>query len=489
MSSRPLRLLAFDLGASGGRAVLGTLERGCLRLAELHRFANAPVRRGGHWHWDTDRLWREILHALRLCAGRGIRLDSIGFDAWGVDFCLLDAEGQPVGLPFSYRDPHTGPAFRALLRRADCAAIYRRTGIQFLPINTLCQLRALRGSAELGRARRLLFIPDWFNYRLCGISATERTIASTSQLLDLQGRWSSPMLALAGVPRSLMPSLVPTGSVLAPLLPSIRRSAGLGPVPVIATAGHDTAAAVAAVPAEGKDWAFISCGTWSLIGVESDKSCTSAAALRANLTNEAGVGSTFRVLKNVTGLWLLQRLLRLYPGASAADAVSAARSAPPWRSLINPDWTGFANPHDMRAAIRSFCRRTGQPVPRGLGQLARCIIESLALRHAATIAELAALAGRPIYRIHLIGGGARNALLCRLTADCCGLSVLAGPAEATAIGNTLVQAMALGAVDSLESVRAVVRRSSPAREFRPGPPPPVAAVDRARRLRQSETSL
>lgn len=486
MSSRPLRLLAFDLGASGGRAVLGTLDRGRLRLAELHRFANAPVRRGGHWHWNTDRLWREMLHALRLCARRGIRLDSIGVDAWGVDFCLLDAKDQPVGLPFSYRDPHTGPAFRTLLRGAEPATIYRRTGIQFLPINTLCQLRALHGRAELGRARRLLFIPDWFNHRLCGRAATERTIASTSQLLDLQGRWSGPMLELAGVQRSLMPRLVPTGSVLGPLLPEVQRVTGLGPVPVIATAGHDTAAAVAAVPAGSDSWAYVSCGTWSLVGVETSQPCTSAAALRANLTNEAGVGGTFRVLKNVTGLWLLQRLLRLYPGATTAAAVRAARSAPAWRSLVNPDWPGFANPPDMRAAIRAFCRRTGQPVPRGLGPLARCVIESLALAHAASIAELAALTGRTINRVHLVGGGAHNTLLCQLTADCCDLSVLAGPAEATAIGNALVQAMALGAVDSLDSARAVVRRSFPAREFRPGPPPPAAAVDRARRLRQSE---
>ncbi len=489
MPSRPLRLLAFDLGASGGRAVLGTLDRGRLRLAELHRFVNGPIRRNGHWHWDTDRLWREILRALRLCGGRGIRPDSIGVDAWGVDFCLLDPKSQPVGLPFSYRDPHTGPALRALLRGAEPGTIYRRTGIQFLPINTLCQLRALRGSDELGRARHLLFIPDYFNWLLCGRAATERTIASTSQLLDLQGRWSGPMLELAGVPRSLMPRLVPTGSVLGPLLPAVQRVTGLGPVPVIATAGHDTAAAVAAVPANGDDWAFVSCGTWSLVGIEAPRPCTSASALRANFTNEAGVGNRFRLLKNITGLWLLQRLLLSYPGASAADAVHAARSAPPWRSLINPDWPGFANPSDMRAAIRAFCRRTGQPVPRGLGPLARCIIESLALRHARVIAELAALTGRPIRRVHLVGGGARNALLCQLTADCCGLNSLAGPAEATAIGNTLVQAMALGAVDSLESVRAVTRRSFPVRLYRPGPPPPAAAVDRARRLRQSETGL
>ncbi|MFO7650734.1 MAG: rhamnulokinase family protein [bacterium] len=472
MSSRPLRLLAFDLGASGGRAVLGALDRGRLRLAELHRFANGPIRRKGHLYWDTDRLFGEVLRALKLCARRGTRLNGIGVDAWGVDFALLDAKGQPLGLPFSYRDPHTGPAFRALLRSAEPGDIYRRTGIQFLPINTLYQLAALAGSHDLESARSLLFIPDYFSFRLCGRAATERTVASTSQLLDLRGRWSGPMLALAGVPRSLLPPLVPTGSTLGPLLPSLQKSTGLGPVPVIATAGHDTASAIAAVPAEGTDWAYISCGTWSLVGVETLRPCTSAAALRANFTNEAGVGHRFRLLKNVTGLWLVQRLLLSYPGASAADAVRAARSAPPWRSLIDPDWPCFANPLDMRAAIRSFCRRTGQPVPHGLGPLARCVIESLALRHAATIAELAALTGRPIGRVHLVGGGVRNALLCQLTADATGLSVLAGPAEATAVGNTLVQAMALGAVDSLDSVRAVVRRSFPVRAYRPGPPPP-----------------
>lgn len=486
MSNRPLRLLAFDLGASGGRAVLGTFERRGLRIAELHRFANGPIRRKGHLYWDTGRLFGEVLRALKLCARRGIQLDGIGVDAWGVDFALLDESGRLVGLPLSYRDPCTAPAFARLAARVARPEVYRRIGIQSLAINTLCQLAARAGSAELARARRLLFIPDFFNRLLSGVSATERTVASTSQLLDLRGRWSSPMLALAGVPRSLMPPLVPTGSTLGPLLPSLQEDTGLGPVPVIATAGHDTAAAVAAVPAEDDDWAFISCGTWSLVGIETLRPCTSAAALRANFTNEAGVGSTFRVLKNVTGLWLLQRLLRFFPGATAADAVRAARSAPRWRSLINPDWPGFASPIDMRAAIRAYCRRTGQPLPRGLGPLARCIIESLALAHAATIAELAALTGRPIRRVHLVGGGVRNALLCQLTADTTGLSVLAGPAEATAVGNTLVQAMALGAVDSLDSARAAARRSFPVRTYRPGPPPPAAAVDRVLCLRQSD---
>jgi rhamnulokinase len=484
-----VRLLAFDLGAESGRAVLGEFTGDRLAIREVARFPNGPVAVGRRLCWDAPRLFREIAAALAAVAGEGIAPAAVGVDAWGVDFGLLDGNGDLVGPPVCYRDRRTEGALAWLFERVPRDRVYERTGIQVLPINTLAQLAAMArdGDPDAARARALLFVPDLVHHFLTGLRRTEFTIATTSQLLDAAtGDWDDELLAAVGVPRSWMQEIVPPGTVLGVLTQGLRRATGWRGGPVVAVATHDTASAVVAAPLEGDDAAYISSGTWSLVGVESPRPIVTDAARRANLTNEGGVGA-FRVLKNVTGLWLLQECRRAWSRGRATsydELVEAAEAAPPLAALVDPGDPSFLAPADMPEAIRVFCVRTGQRPPETPGAVARCILESLALAYDAVIGEIARVTGRRVSRVHVIGGGARNRLLSQLTADATGLPVLAGPVEATAIGNLGVQAMALGRLASVGELRRMVGASFPAPRFEPRPSPEWdAARQRFRSIR------
>jgi rhamnulokinase len=471
-----LRLLAFDLGAESGRAVVGELRGRRLAIREIARFPNGPINVRGHLHWNLFGLAEHVKDALRRCAASpGPPPDCFGFDTWGVDFALLDRQGQILGLPFAYRDRRAEGAMASFFRRLPRRRVYERTGIQMLPINTLFQLEAMvrDRSPLLETADRLLFIPDLFHYLLTGAAVSEFTFATTSQLFNPRAMdWDDGLLAALGLPKSLMAPLVTPGSLIGRLDAEVAAAAGLPRLPLAAVGCHDTASAVAAVPAEGDDWAYLSSGTWSLLGVESPKPVITNASFRANVTNEGGVGGTFRVLKNVMGLWLLQQCRRVWSRGKDVgydELTRLAADAKPFAALIDPDDPSFLNPPDMPEAIRSCCRRTGQRPPADGGPMARCILESLALKYRLVIERLRQVQPRPIRRLHVIGGGSRNRLLCQMTADATGLPVLAGPVEATAIGNLLVQATALGCVNSLTDLREIVRRSFAVETFEPRP--------------------
>lgn len=469
--------LAFDLGAESGRAMRGTLEGGRLRLEEVHRFPNGMLFVCGHWHWNAFRLFEEMKRALAVCAERRDgRMESLAVDTWGVDFAFLAADGSVLGLPYAYRDPQTDGAMEAFFERIPREEVYRLTGIQFMQLNTLFQIFALkrRGSPLLAAARDLLFMPDLFHYLFTGAKRTEFTFATTSQLFNpVKKAWEPALFEALQVPLSLMQEVVPAGTVLAPVADAILQETGLPPLPAVAVAAHDTGSAVAAVPAEGEDWAFLSSGTWSLLGVELPAPVITDAAREANFTNEGGVDGTTRFLKNITGLWLLQGCRRQWAAedGKAPDygaLMDLAREAPPFQALVDPDWKGFLNPPDMVDAIRAYCTATGQAAPGTRGRLVRSVLESLALKYRCVLDRLRDLAPRPVNRLHVIGGGARNELLCRFTADAAGIPVLAGPVEATAVGNLLVQARALGHLDTLEAIREVVRNSFEIRRYEPG---------------------
>ncbi len=465
--------LAFDLGAESGRALLGRLDGGRLTVREVHRFANGMLTLHGHQHWNVFRLYERIKDGLRTVAREGAAIDSVGVDTWGVDFALLAADGSVLGLPFAYRDGRTAGAMESFFRKLPRAEVYARTGIQFLPINSLFQLESMvrDRSPLLAVAHDLLFIPDLFHYFLAGVKKTEFTFATTSQLYNPQRRdWDDAVLNALGLPRSLLQPIVAPGTVLGELGAEPAAETGIARVPLVAVATHDTGSAVAAAPAEGDDWAFISSGTWSLMGVESRAPVLTDEALRANFTNEGGVGGTFRVLKNIAGLWLVQQCRRAWLKErewTYDELTAAAAEAKPFASLVDPDDPAFLNPPDMPAAVRAYCRRTGQPEPAAVGPLVRCLLESLALKYRFVLEEIRRLRPEPIRRLHVIGGGSQNRLLCRLTAEATGLPVHTGPAEATAIGNLLVQAMAHGQVSSLADLRAVVRESFPPQLYEP----------------------
>jgi rhamnulokinase len=465
--------LAFDLGAESGRTILGTLEDSKIVTRELTRFPNGPVRLAGHLHWNLLGLFEDIKKGLMACASEAGAPESVAVDTWGVDFGLLAKDGSVLGFPYAYRDEHTQGMMREFFRRVPKDKVYERTGIQFLPFNSLFQLFAMvrRRSSLLECARDLLFMPDLFSYLLSGEKANEFTIASTSQLMDMQRRvWSSELMAALGVPMSVLQRVLPPGSVIGQLSPSVAEEVGLPETRVIATASHDTAAAIAAIPAAGENWAYISSGTWSLMGVELAEPIITPAALKANFTNEGGVGETIRFLKNIAGLWLLQQSRKEWSkekDLSYAELTGLAWGARPFLSLVNPDWPEFLNPPSMPDAIRRFCLLTDQRAPSDPAEFARCILESLALKYRFTLDQLRRLTDRPIEAIHVIGGGSRNELLCQFTADATGLPVIAGPAEATATGNIMVQAMGLGYVSSLAEIRSIIRRSVELKMYTP----------------------
>jgi len=466
--------LAFDLGASSGRAVLGMFDGEKVKLEEVHRFENGPVRVLDHLHWDVLGLFEEIKTGLAKCATRQNRLDGIGIDTWGVDFGLLSASGELLGMPYHYRDGRTRGMFEEAFRRVPREDIYAQTGIAFMELNTLYQLLALsmRSGELLRSAERLLFMPDLLNYWLTGVMQSEYSIASTSQLYDtVRGQWAEGLMGKLGLPVDIMPMVSNPGTIVANLLPGVANETGLAPTVVIAPACHDTGSAVAAVPAHGEGWAYISSGTWSLVGCEIPEPIRTPDALAENFTNEGGVSKTVRFLKNVAGLWLVQECQRTWE--SQGESISheklaqmAAASAT-GACFVDPDDARFADPGDMPKRIREYCAASGQPVPQGKGEVVRCALESLALKYRMNLTELGRITGRPIAVVHVVGGGVRNEVLCQLTADVTGKPVVAGPAEATAIGNLMVQALARGHVSSLDEVRQVVARSSELRHYEP----------------------
>jgi rhamnulokinase len=471
------KILAFDLGAESGRGVLGLFDGQQLRLEVVHRFPNGPVRTLDTLHWDVLRLHSEMLHALRLCAAQQGSIDALGVDTWGVDFALLGRGGTLLGNPRHYRDPHTEGVMEKAFARVPRTDIFRQTGLQFMRFNTLFQLLALQEgrSPLLDVAETLLFMPDLFHYFFTGLKVNEYTDASTSQMLDPTTRsWSQGLVQAFGLPRQILGTLVQPGTVLGPLRTTVAAETGLNPAPVIAPAAHDTGSAIAAVPATGTSWAYISSGTWSLMGVELSAPLLSDAALAANFTNEGGFGGTTRFLKNIMGLWLVQECRRAWERAGTSysyDELSRlAEAAPPFVSIVNPDDDSFILPSSMPQALADFCRKTGQPAPADAGATVRCALESLALCYRWVLEKLEQLTGKRLETIHVVGGGSQNALLNQFTADACNRPVLAGPVEATAIGNVLVQAIGLSVLGSLAEAREVVRRSFEVRTFTPRQP-------------------
>ena len=467
--------MAADLGAESGRVLLGRFDGGRVELEEVHRFPHAPVRVLGGLRWDALRVLSEIVEGLgRGCRAAGDDVESVAVDSWGVDVALLDADGDLIANPFAYRDPRTEGMMDRAHERMSREAVYAATGVQQLPINTLYQLLAYEGSRALEAADGMLFVPDLMAYWLCGERACEETVASTSQVWDPAARaWAWPVIDGVGLPRRLFGPLVAPGTELGRLRDDVTRDARLArPVPVTAVAAHDTASAVAAVPAEGEDFAYVSSGTWSLVGVELPAPVRSPEALRRNLTNEWGVGGRVRFLRNVMGLWLVQECRRTWAREgderSYDELVALAEAAPAGGSLVDPDLPEFLAPGDMPARLRDACARTGQSAPEGHGAVVRCVLESLACKYRWVLERVAEACGRPYSRIHVVGGGSRNPLLCQLTADLTGRPVLAGPVEATAFGNVLVQAQARGRVGSLEEIRAVVRASADVWAYEPG---------------------
>jgi len=456
--------LAFDLGAASGRAILGRFQSGRLYTRELDRFANAMIEVKGHLHWDFHRLLEKVENGLAIAA-RETSIVSFAIDTWGVDFGLLGIEGDILGLPLAYRDAHTQGAMEEFFHLISRERIYSLTGIQFLPFNSLFQLFALKRDDPplFKKAHDLLFMPDLFYYFLTGEKKTEFTFATTSQLYNpLKKKWEIGLFKALEISPSIMQRVVQPGASLGALDKKIFPNGSRLNIPAVAVASHDTASAVAAVPSRGKDWAFISSGTWSLMGIEIKDPIINDLALRLNFTNEGGVEGTFRFLKNITGLWLLQKCLETWERGRKIGfdrMMAQAEEARSFPFFVDPDWEGFINPSNMPEAIRNFCLRTRQKPPRSQGEFTRGICESLALKYRLILDEIRQISATPIRTIHVIGGGVKNRLLCQFTANATGLPVLAGPSEATAIGNIMMQARACGLFSSLSSMREVVGNS------------------------------
>jgi rhamnulokinase len=462
--------LAFDMGAESGRAVLGTLDNGKLTLDVKHRFANPTGRLGGHLYWNLLTQWEELKIGLRNVAGT--KLDGIGVDTWGVDFALLADDGSVLGNPFHYRDTRTDGAMERAFAKVPREKIFEATGVQFMQINSLYQLMAT-SRTHLSEGKTLLFMPDLFNYLFTGVAKSEFSIASTSQMYDPRKKqWAKDLLDKLGLPTNLLAEIVPSGTVLGPLLKEVAAECGTqGTPPVIAPACHDTASAVAAVPAEGNDWCYISSGTWSLMGVELDEPVINEKTLRYNYTNEGGVGGTIRFLKNIMGLWLVQECRRHWVKEgydhSYTELTEMATRARGHLALLDLNYPPLAFPGDMPKKIEQYCRETHQTLPQSRGEIVRVCLDGLALSYRRTLEGLEDILGRKIGTIHVVGGGVQNQLLTQMTADACNRPVVAGPIEATAIGNILVQAIATGDVKSLADARHIVRESFEVKRYEP----------------------
>ena len=470
-----LNVLGIDLGASSGRAMLGTLEGKKLTIREIHRFLNEPVTLCGRFVWDMPRLFHEIKQALLKLSKSGETVDAIGIDTWGVDFGLLDKNGHLLSLPVHYRDARTNGIPEKVRAIIPDEELFARTGIAFNSFNTLYQLCAMKeeGDPALESAQDLLFLPDLLAYFLTGRKGTEYTIASTSQMLNPFTRdWDRELMEKLGIPAHIFGEVKLPGTVRGTLLPEIAKECGVAEIPVIAIGGHDTASAVAAVPAQEKDFAYISSGTWSLLGAEVQKPLCTEGVMKANYTNEGGVDGSIRLLKNIMGLWIIQECKREWDRrgseTSFGELVELSMQAPAFKAILDVDDPAFLAPGDMPARIQAYCAKSGQPVPEGKGEISRVIYESLALKYRWAIERLEEdMLKKPIEALHIVGGGSKNALLNRFTAEAIKRPVIAGPDEGTIIGNLLVQAQALGAISGIRELREVVENSFPTKTFLP----------------------
>ena len=472
--------LAVDLGASGGRVLAGRFDGERLRLDELHRFENRAVEAAGSLYWDVLQLWSHVRDGLRLAGTRlGGAIESVGVDTWGVDFALLGRGDVLLENPHCYRDPRSNGMMDRALAALGRQEIFAQTGLQFMPINSLYQLMSLRANRSplLDVAESLLLMPDLFHWLLTGAKGNEFTNASTTQFFDPTRRtWAVDLLGRLDLPTNVLGQVLEPGTRLGRLRPQVAKDTGLTDVEVVLPGTHDTASAVLAVPAKTQtagapNWCYVSSGTWLLMGVEVPQPVINGECLKLNFTNEGGVGKTVRLLKNITGLWLLQECRRVWREAGRdqtwEEITRQAEAAPPLASLVDPDHAAFQMPGDMPAAIQEFCRRTDQPVPRSVGEIIRCAVESVAMKSRWVLQGLEKLVGARLETIHIVGGGTQNHALCQATADACGRPVVAGPIEATAIGNVLMQAIASGAIGSIGEARDIVARSFPMDRYEP----------------------
>jgi rhamnulokinase len=472
--------LAVDIGASSGRHVLGLFDGGRLRLEEVYRFENGGIEAAGRLQWDLLGQWSHVRQGLRAAAAKcGDRVASVGVDTWGVDFGLLGRGDELLGNPYAYRDGRTNGVMAKAFGIVSREDIFRHTGLQFMQFNSVFQLLAMKlsGSPLLDIAESLLMMPDLFHWLLTGVKSNEMTNASTTQFYDpVKGDWAMELLGKFSLPARILGPITQPGTTLGPLQKNVAAECGLPSAKVVLPGTHDTASAVMAVPAHSQpgvrpDWCYISLGTWALLGIESPRPVINDAVLKLNFTNEGGIGGTTRLLKNITGLWLVQECRRVWNHAGenldweALNQLSAA--AAPLQSFINPDAADFAAPGDMPEAIRAFCRKTGQTVPEEKGAVLRCALESIAMKFRQVLQWCEELSGGRIETIYIVGGGTKNRQLCQFAADSCGRRVLTGPVEATAIGNLMMQAVAAGDVASIAEARDVIRRSFPVEEFTP----------------------
>jgi rhamnulokinase len=455
---------AVDLGATSGRTILGSIEDGKLKQREITRFPNTIIELGGHFYWDLYALYNEIVKGLKVCADEGIELTSIGIDTWGCDFAVFGADGGLLRNPYCYRDPHTEGAMEEYFKLIPKEKVYEKTGIQFMNFNSLFQLATMRrnNDSALSIANKILFIPDALMYMLTGEAVCEYTVLRTSQMLNTRTKTiDTDLIDVIGLKESQFGRYVNPSDQVGTLTPEVQRLTGLGAVPVVAVAGHDTGAAVAAVPAQNPNFAYLSCGTWSLLGIETQEAIINEKSFEYNFTNEGGIEGTTRFLKNICGMWLLERCRKEWTDAPAnVNQINEdAMTAEPFRSFINPDDPRFANPTSMVDAIQGFCKETNQPVPETYQQIARCIFESLALRYRQVLDYLRELAPFPIEKLHVIGGGTYNQYLMQMAANSIGIPVVTGPVEGTAIGNIMLQAKASGLVSDMFQMRKIIAES------------------------------
>lgn len=467
---------AVDLGATSGRTILGSFGEGKMELRELTRFPNHIIETGGHFFWDIYALYNEIINGLKVVAKEGITIQSIGIDTWGVDFVFIGKDGGLLRNPYCYRDPHTVGAMEEYFTHIPKEKVYDITGIQFMNFNSLFQLSTLKrnGCSALEAANKILFIPDALSYMLTGKMVTEYTIASTSQILNPRTKkFEKELLDVVGVKEEQWGRFVFPGEQIGTLTEEIQKMTGLGAVPVIAVAGHDTASAVAAVPAQNEKFAYLSSGTWSLMGIEVKDAIINQKSYNMNFTNEGGIEGTTRFLKNICGMWLLERCRKEWDATqnySYPELIEAALAVPAFRSLINPDAPCFANPSSMIEAIRHYCLETNQPVPETYGEITRCIFDSLALRYKQVFGYLQDMAPFNIEKLHIIGGGSKNNQLNQFTCNAVGVPVVAGPSEGTAIGNIMLQAKANGLVKDIAEMRQLISTSIETALFTPEQP-------------------
>ena len=463
---------AVDLGATSGRTIIGGIKDGKIELKELTRFPNNLIEVNGHFYWDIYALYFEIIKGLKEAKNNNYNITSIGIDTWGVDFVCV-SEDNAVSQPIAYRDPHTFEAMEEYLDKVRTREqVYNVTGIQFLNFNSIFQLYAMNkaGNVALKNAKKILFIPDALSYMLTGEMVCEYTIASTAQLLDPRTKELDPdLLESIGLSRDKFGRMVNPGDFIGNLRPEVQKETGLGAIPVVAVAGHDTGSAVAAVPAANENFAYLSSGTWSLMGIETKDAIITRQSYDRNFTNEGGIEGTTRFLKNICGMWLYERCRKEWTDApkSHPELQAEAMKQPAFQSIIYPDDPMFANPISMVDAIQEYCRKTGQHVPQGYAEICRCIFDSLALRYRQVFEYLKEMAGFPIEVLHIIGGGSLNNYLNQFTSNSCGVKVLAGPQEGTALGNIMVQAKAAGEVADLWDMRRVIANSLELKEFDP----------------------